>query len=92
MKKQVNDIEIPVWWKRDGIMTRRSCLPDTHPESDYQYVLKMGYIPEEFGIFTEKHYRKKALIKNGYDNLTEDQLLDKIVDLELQIESMMRLF
>lgn len=85
-----NTIDIPVWWNRNGMMTRRDCLPDSHPESDYQYVLKMGLIPEDFGIYTEKHFRKKNLIKEGYNALTKDQLLNKIVELQLEIENMMK--
>lgn len=88
--KSKDTLEIPVWWKHNGMITRRDALSTNHPESDYQYILKQGLIPEEFGIYTEKHYRKKKLLREGFGELSNDQLLDKVTELQLEIESMLQ--
>lgn len=55
MKKQdkniPDEISIPVWWRGGGMMYRRDCLPEDHPEHTYNYIKRvLGLEPEKYGI------------------------------------------
>ena len=54
-------IEIPVWYRINGMMYRRSALPLNHPESEYNYIkntLKLA--PEDYGVYNSKLASKLA--------------------------------
>lgn len=72
-------LEVPVWYTVDGMMYRRDCLPISHPEHTYNYIKRLGYIPESYGVFHP--------IMEKYKSYSKKQLMSKIVDLELELES-----
>ena len=45
-------INVQVWWKSGGgMMVRRDCLPHSHPEHTYNYILREFKVrPESFGV------------------------------------------
>ena len=53
--KTVKEIEVPEWWcPGNGMIYRRDALPVEHPESTYSYIERLGYRPEDFGVFGKK--------------------------------------
>ena len=81
MSDKPEEISIPTWWERGGMMTRRSCLESDHPESEYQYVKRTYNVdPEDYGIFHSDHYL--------YQEHTREQLIKELVDAKREIKSM----
>lgn len=49
-----DSIGIPVWWKHGSMLTRRDCLPSSHPESTYSYIRNvLGKDPEDYGVYPD---------------------------------------
>ncbi len=78
--KNPKQINIPIWFRSNGVLYRRDCLPIDHPECEYNYVKnKLGLEPELFGIFHP--------LKEKYKNYSKEQLMSKICDLEITLNN-----
>lgn len=55
MKKEQDEkeiIEVEVWWRHNGVLTRRRCLPFDHPEYIYNYMKReLKVNPEDYGVY-----------------------------------------
>jgi hypothetical protein len=80
------EISVPVWWNRgNGHLLRRSCLPEDHPESTYNYiknVLKLK--PEDYGYFlNQAEY-------NELKDKPRHELIDEIISLRKEVHAYMK--
>jgi len=77
-------ISIPVWIKRGGMLMNTSCLPNDDPESAYQYIVRAGGIPSEYGI--EDPLEKEFELKS------RAELIQEIVELRKELDGLCRHF
>jgi len=63
------EIQVPVWWKNGGILTRRDALDMEHPESTYNYIKNvLNLNPEDYGcyLFDSERYMARKNIESLY--------------------------
>ena len=72
-----NVLEIDIWWTSGGMMFNRYHLDHDHPEHIYNYIKRLGYIPEDYDI---EHPLTKRFKK-----YSRSELIDMIVDLENEL-------
>lgn len=82
--KELDEIKIPVWWKRGGMMTRRDCLPFDHPENEYNYIKReYGVEPEDYGVYHPldeelKYKSREELIAEIAKTRNEIRMMEKL--------------
>jgi hypothetical protein len=65
-----------------GMMFNRDCLDADDPAQTYNYLLRHGIVPEDYGIYNLKYAHLEGLSKA--------ELLNRCVELESEISSMLK--
>ena len=72
------EIQISQFWKCGDMLYNRECLSPNHPENLYNYVKRdFGVNPEDYGINHPLYERFK--------DLTREQLINKVCELEAEV-------
>lgn len=74
-----DEIQITEWYAPGGgMMYRRDALDWDHPESTYQQIIKMGKIPEAYGIYPnqdiESCFKTMQVVRRNKYEATPDQV------------------
>ena len=75
-------IQVYVWVTRGGMRYNTSCLPHNDPDSEYQQIIRAGGNPAEYGIVDH--------LEEEFKDKTREQLMQEIVNLRNQLESLHR--
>ena len=80
--KNAETINVPHWWVRpNGSWIARFALAWDHPESEYQYIIKMGFIPEDYGVFKDEREL------NEVREMSDEEKTKEILSLREQIRA-----
>lgn len=82
-KETPQEIEIVVWHRTGGgSMINTNALDHDHPMFPYNQVKAMGLVPEHYGL--------KHPLKEEYEDKSREYLIDEIMYLKDQINSMIQ--
>lgn len=85
MKKEIQnqeEVTIQRWVKRGSMMVNAEALDFSDPEHLYNQILSQGKRPEDYGVFHP--YREE------FEDNTRDELIEKIIELRKEVESLYR--
>jgi hypothetical protein len=69
------------WHPGNGMGYLREALEHDHPEQLYNYLKRNGIEPELYGVFTIQ----QRLTQEKYNHLSKEQLINKLVELEIEL-------
>jgi hypothetical protein len=81
LSKDKSQLTYDAYWDAgNGHHLLREALPIYHKENLYNYIKRHDIVPEEYGVYHP--------IRHEYSSLSRNELLNKVVELELQIKQM----
>lgn len=72
-------VNIKVWTKRGNMYINTSALPYDDPDHEYNQIVAMGLIPEDFGI--------KHPLEHEFGNKSRGELIAEIMQLRKELLS-----